>query len=58
MIQEFKDEINDVANKYAISHPGISLDNDGSVYDDYDKPFRDFMAGILWALNHLQLPPS
>ena len=40
------------AEDYANEFPGMTHENDGSTIEDYDKPYNDFLAGVLWAKHH------
>lgn len=40
-------ELEDAADAYANANPGIYREN-GRLFDDYDKPKNDFIAGANW----------
>lgn len=46
-----EEEAKKAAEDYADEFPGMTHENDGSTIEDYDKPYNDFMAGVLWAKN-------
>lgn len=41
-------DLEEASNKYAEDHTGLCLENDGGLYEDFDKPKRDFIAGANW----------
>lgn len=47
-----EEEAKKAAEDYADEFPGMTHENDGSTIDDYDKPYNDFLAGVLWAKHH------
>ena len=47
-----EEEAKKAAEDYADEYPGMTHENDGSTIEDYDKPYNDFMAGVLWAKHH------
>ena len=46
-------ELEDAADAYADANPGIYRENDGGLFDDYDKPKNDFIAGANWQKQQL-----
>lgn len=44
-----EEEAKKAAEDYADEFPGMTHESDGSTIEDYDKPYNDFMAGVLWA---------
>ena len=49
-----EEEAKKAAENYANEFPGMTHENDGSTIEDYDKPYNDFMAGVLWAKHQYQ----
>ena len=47
-----EEEAKKAAEDYANEFPGMTHENDGSTIEDYDKPYNDFLAGVLWAKHH------
>jgi hypothetical protein len=42
------EDLEEASNKYANDHTGLCIENDGGLYEDFDKPKRDFIAGANW----------
>lgn len=49
-----EEEAKKAAEDYANEFPGMTHENDGSTIKDYDKPYNDFMAGVLWEKHQYQ----
>jgi hypothetical protein len=45
---EQNEDLEEASDKYANDHTGLCLENDGGLYEDFDKPKRDFIAGANW----------